>query len=161
MTAKSNDAAERPGETSSSLPEALSESVGFLLALLGAESRRRFVEVLEVHGLRLAHYGTLMTLAELGPISQQRLARAIGIDPRNAVPMVDSLEQNGLIERGADPVDRRRHRVALTTEGRALFDRVRETGQRLERELLAGLEEHERAQLRSVLAKLYASLAPG
>lgn len=56
----------------------------------------RFVGALAARDLRIALYGALMTLAELGSISQQRLARAIGVDPRNVVSIVDSLERRGL-----------------------------------------------------------------
>jgi MarR family transcriptional regulator, lower aerobic nicotinate degradation pathway regulator len=140
------------------VPDAVYQSVGFLLALLGAESRRRFGETLAAHQLRLSHYGVLMTLANVGPISQQSLARAIGIDPRNVVPVIDALEERGLLERGVDPDDRRRHRIGLTSEGHASLERLRESGERLEQEMLAGLDETERTVLRSVLGKLHRSL---
>ncbi len=44
-----------------------------------------------------------MTLRELGPFGQQRLSKLIGIDPRNAVPVVDALAERGLLMREVDP----------------------------------------------------------
>ena len=148
----------RPSDHTVAVPDTLYQSVGFLLALLGAESRRRFSEALAAHELRLSHYGVLMTLATSGPMSQQSLARAIGVDPRNVVPIIDLLEERGLLERGADGDDRRRHRVGLTNGGRAWLERLRETGERLEQEMLGGLAEPERIALRSLLGKLHRTL---
>src|SRR2546423_1434868 len=103
------------------IPDQLVASPGFLLALIGAESRRRFVHGLSRWGLRPSHYGALMVLAQLGPLSQLDLSRRIGIDPRNLVAIVDQLEERGLAERRADPGDRRRRAVALTAAGGGLL----------------------------------------
>lgn len=151
----------RTQDESVAVPDSLYQSAGFLLALLGAEARRRFSEALAAHEFRLSHYGVLMTLANVGPISQQSLARAIGVDPRNVVPVIDALEERGLLERAADPHDRRRHRIGLTGDGHAALARLRATGERTEAEMLAGLDETDQTVLRSVLGKLHRSLEAG
>lgn len=147
------------GQTQTAAPAALFESVGFLLSLLGAESRRRFVDALGAHDLRLSQYGALMVLAETGPIPQQRLARSIDMDPRNVVPVVDSLEQRGLVQRRPDPIDRRRHQVGLTPAGQQFFEGVREGARRVEGEMLAGLSETQRSTLLDLLARLYSAIS--
>lgn len=147
-----------PDKPVAAVPEAVFQSVGFLLALLGAEARRRFGEALATHGLRLSHYGVLMTLANVGPLSQQALARAIGVDPRNVVPVIDALEERGLLERGIDRDDRRRHRILLTDDGRGALERLRRTGETLERDMLAAFNEADRVALLSLLGALYRSI---
>src|ERR1700732_4519984 len=93
------EAANEPGE--------LLNSTGYLLARLGMESRRGWGQMLGEHGLIPHQFGVLMTLARLKAVSQQQLSRPVGVDPRNGVPIVGSLQQRGLIERRLDPADRR------------------------------------------------------
>jgi DNA-binding MarR family transcriptional regulator len=138
-------------------PAELLASTGYLLARMGAQSRRRWARMLAEHGLTPHHYGVLLVLDRAGPVSQQQLSRGIGIDPRNAVPVIDLLQRRGLVERRPDPADRRRHAVALTGPGRATLDELRQAGERVEEHLLDCLTEPERAELHRVLVKLLAA----
>jgi DNA-binding MarR family transcriptional regulator len=140
--------------TGQPIPEALYESTGFLLAITGAESRRRFVQGLARWDLRPSHYGALMALAELGAMSQRELGRLIGVDPRNLVAIIDLLEARKLAERRPDPTDRRRRALVLTPAGGHLLDQLRRDGAALEQEMLAALDATERATLRSLLLRL-------
>jgi DNA-binding MarR family transcriptional regulator len=130
-------------------------STGFLLARLGAESRRRWARLLSERGLSPHHFGVLMALDELGETHQQRLSAAIGVDPRNAVPIFDMLEAQDLIARASDRADRRRRAVTITTSGRATVDELRRTGAALDHDLLAGLTGHQRTSLHRLLLKVY------
>jgi len=100
----------------------------------------------------------LMALVPLTAASQQQLSRAVGVDPRNAVPIIDALQHRGLVERRADPADRRRHTIALTAAGQAMVGELRQSGQELEDRFLDSLTEAERAGLHAALAKLYATV---
>jgi DNA-binding MarR family transcriptional regulator len=140
----------------------LEASPGYLLARIGAESRRRWGQGLASLDVRTAHFGVLMTLAAAGPVSQRRLSQAIGVDPRNLVLVIDQLEERGLIERGADPADRRRHAVRLTVAGRAMLGKLARVGAEAEASLLAPLDAADREHLRRLLVKLLpAALAGG
>lgn len=140
-------------------PDELHSSTGFLLSMLGAQSRRRFTQALEQLALRPAHYGALMTLASSGPAPQHQLARSVGIDPRNFVMTLDALEERGWVERRPDPQDRRRHQVELTPAGQALLSQLRELGSQAERDFLAPLTQHEQGTLHALLFKLYEGAA--
>jgi DNA-binding MarR family transcriptional regulator len=133
-------------------------SCGFLLARLGAESRRRFTRFLTEHELAMHDFSVLLVLGEHGALPQQRLSRMIGIDPRNAVPIIDSLEARLLVERRPDSEDRRRYAVALTAAGRRLMERLGESGAHLEAEMLEPLSRAEQATLRQLLQKLMTTL---
>ena len=136
-------------------PPELQAGTGYLLARLGAESRRRWARMLAEHGMTPHHYGALMTLDSLKVTHQQRLAELIGVDPRNAVSVVDFLERHELIERTRDPADRRRHAIALTGEGRAVIDGLRRAGERVEHDMLDGLTGDEQAALHALLHRLF------
>lgn len=135
-------------------PEELRTSTGYLLARVGMESRRAWARMLADHGLTPHHYGVMIALDQSGTTSQQRLSRLIGIDPRNAVPIIDLLEQRGLISRRVEAADRRRHAVCLTDAGRSELDELRLAGDRLESAFLGPLSPAERATLHSLLARL-------
>ena len=141
-------------ESTLAVPAGLLSSTAFLLAMVGAESRKRWVEGLARWALRPSHFAALMALDEIGPISQQDLARLVGVDPRNLVPVVDLLEQRSLVERQPHPTDRRRHAVRLTPGGQQLLAGLRESGEVLEREMLAALDKSEQNTLRELLLKL-------
>lgn len=145
----------------SSLPETtdlLGGSTGYLLAMIGAESRRHFTHALNTLELRPAHYGALMTLAASGPASQQTLARSVGIDPRNFVQTLDQLQARQLIQRHPHPSDRRRHQVQLTEAGQQLLTQLRTLGERTEQDFLAPLTPHEQQQLHDLLSKLHRTI---
>ena len=136
-------------------PPEIMSSTGFLLARLGAESRRRWARVLSERGLSPHHFGVLMALNQLGETHQQRLSAAIGVDPRNAVPIFDTLEARKLITRTSDQTDRRKRTVVITAAGRTTVDGLRRTGAALDHDLLASLTDHQRTTLHRLLLKLF------
>ena len=138
--------------------EALLGSSGYLLARVGGESRRLWARMLAGHGLAPGHFGVLMSLHRLGALSQQQLSRAAGLDPRNAVVILDALEERELLERQPDPRDRRRHAVRLTPAGTRLMAQLTKEGDRLEHAMLDCLSPHERAELHRLLLTVFRSI---
>jgi len=67
---------------------------------------------------------------------------------------MDRLEEQGLVERRADPDDRRNSLIVLTAKGRSLFERVVPAHLANERRLLVGLAPAEQALLATLLRKL-------
>ncbi|MGH2879628.1 MAG: MarR family transcriptional regulator [Solirubrobacteraceae bacterium] len=53
--------------------------------------------------------------------SQQAIGERLQIPPSRMVAFVDALEQRGLLERRANPEDRRARALYLTDEGRELL----------------------------------------
>ena len=135
-------------------PPELLESTGYLLARAGTESRRRFVEALATQDLTLSAYSVLMVLGVVAGSTQRQLAAAVGIDPRNLVPILDDLQSRGFLIRDPHPRDRRRHAVRLSAAGRAKLNRLREVGTQAESELLQPLSATERRRLHRLLARL-------
>ncbi len=79
------------------------------------ESQAVHVGALQYHVLRLlrdSHY----TLSEL--------SRELSHRPASLVPVIDALEQHGLVVRGHDPRDRRRIPLTLTPLGAQIVDLV-------------------------------------
>ncbi len=137
--------------------EQLRLSSGYLLARLGAESRSLWARMLAERDLTPHQFATLMALAQVGESHQRRLSEIVGIDPRNAVAVIDTLHQRRLLKRRTDPGDRRRHVITLTAQGRSIVDQLRGAGDLIEHELLAGLSEAEQTRLHALLLKLFDS----
>jgi DNA-binding MarR family transcriptional regulator len=135
------------------LPGGLSFQSGtaYLLGKVGAAARQLWTATLAQTGVSPNQFLVLMALAETGPVCQQFLARVIGIDPRNIVPILDSLEARGLVSRETDPADRRRRVIELAPAGRRIAAELSALGEQTERELLAPVPQADQESLRRIL----------
>ena len=88
-------------------PQALRDSVGFLVTRLHNPMRTEFTQALAPVGIEPPHVGILAALEATGPISQSELARIFAISGAHMVGLVDELEERGLVERRRLPTDRR------------------------------------------------------
>lgn len=85
--------------------------------------RRR--EVSEATGLSFGKTRALRRIAKR-PMSMRELASLLGVDPPNLTPVVDDLEQAGLVERTPHPTDRRVKLVVATPSGAAVAAQAEE-----------------------------------
>ncbi|MCX5309729.1 MarR family transcriptional regulator [Streptomyces sp. NBC_00154] len=76
------------------------------------------------------------------------------VNRSHLVGYLDTVEQRGLIRRERDPDDRRRQRVALTTAGVELQQRLQQLAQDSQREFLDVLTESERSTLMELLGRM-------
>ncbi len=135
---------------------------GYLLGTVGSIVYQRWAEVLAELEVTPTQAKVLMALGEAGPLGQQRLAELVGVDPRNAVAVVESLVGAGLVSRAVDPSDRRRRVLALTAPGRRLMKKLVTSTTQKDDELLASLPAGDRETLRRLLSDvLHASKADG
>jgi DNA-binding MarR family transcriptional regulator len=124
---------------------------GYLLAMAGAALRRRWVEMLARFSVTPSQFKVIMSLAEVDSIGQRQLAELVGIDPRNCVPIVDSLADRDLISREIDSNDRRRRVLRLTAKGRRLAQALESVNAEIDADLLSSLSPKEQAALRRML----------
>jgi DNA-binding MarR family transcriptional regulator len=118
-------------------------------AMIAAE-----LPVLAAHGLSMWGYSVLVALDRSAIRTQAALAEAIGADKTRIIAILDELQQNGLIERLADPEDRRARLLAITKEGRRVKDAVQAEIQRGEERWLGTLSVTDRAVFLRVLQEL-------
>ena len=73
-------------------------------------------------------FGKIRALRRIAkrPMPMRELAAMLGVDPPNLTPVVDDLEQAGLVERQAHPTDRRMKLVVATPDGAALAQKADE-----------------------------------
>jgi DNA-binding MarR family transcriptional regulator len=134
------------------------EASAFMLARLGRVAARQLSDRLAETGLKPPQAVILITLRDLGPMSQQALGDRLHVDPSNLVAFLNALEEEGLVVRRRDPDDRRRHIVEITDRGvercPTCFGPVAD----LDDQLLVGLSADEKEALRRMLARVLATM---
>lgn len=130
------------------------DSTWYLLAKTGSLAYQRWAAMLADFDVNPSQYKALMTLGEAGPVGQQRLAELIGVDPRNTVPIVESLVERGLIGREVDPDDRRRRVLDLTEAGRGIARDLALIGTEIEQEILRPLSPADQGRLRQMMLEI-------
>lgn len=105
-----------------SSPVEISSGDGLRLAALAVRLVDRVKQAIrdtgEEMGLTVPQLDLLRQLGVLGPTPMSRLAGTLNCDASNITGLVDKLESRGLLERRADPGDRRVRVLALTGTGR-------------------------------------------
>ncbi|WP_067675577.1 MarR family winged helix-turn-helix transcriptional regulator [Nocardia miyunensis] len=135
-------------------PLAFQRTIPWLLAGAGKLVLRRWTEIQSQLDLTSSQHKLLLALDETGPLGQQRLAELVGIDRRNAVPIIETSVEQGLLIRQVDPADRRRRVLELTSHGRRVAKTLRRLSADIEKDLLTPLAPAERTELRSALQTL-------
>jgi DNA-binding MarR family transcriptional regulator len=90
--------------------------IGRLLSTAARLVEHAWAEALEARGL--SHAGlVVLHLLDAGALTQTDLARGARVESQTMSRTIDRLEKSGYVVRAADPLDRRRHRIARTGEG--------------------------------------------
>ena len=131
-----------------------------LIAQLARGTRRQMEQAIAPTGLRPTELLALQHLRERGPSAQQALAELIGIDATNLVAVLNSLEDQGLIERRRDRADRRRAIIALSPAGENVLADLDRSLLRVDDQILAPLTDTERQTLHALLAKAIQHIGP-
>jgi DNA-binding MarR family transcriptional regulator len=139
--------------SSRSTPPAKS-GVAFLLAQVGAHAAARFAERLEAFKLTPAQAGILRVIRNEHGISQQKLAKLLGMFPSRLVLVLDEMERAGLLERKASATDRRTYALQLTTRGKDSLERIGQVVREHQDTLCAALNPAERETLAGLLSKI-------
>ena len=138
-------------------------SIGRLGRVMGLGTR--VIEAtLQRHDLRLNDFDVLATLRRLGPpyvAAPSRVTQSLMLSPATLTSRLDRLENMGLVERRADPEDRRSLLVALTDAGFDRVDAAVTDHVETEEEILGVLTAKQRRSLDDALSTLLQSLESG
>jgi MarR family transcriptional regulator, transcriptional regulator for hemolysin len=92
-------------------------------------------------GISRAQWAVLIRIERSEGLKQTELAELLDLQPISLTRLLDRLANNGLIERRADPNDRRANRLYLTPAARPLLGRLAELGADMMETVLDGLDE--------------------
>ncbi|MGA2452880.1 MAG: MarR family transcriptional regulator [Solirubrobacteraceae bacterium] len=137
--------------------EGYRDGTAYLLGIAGATARRHWTGMLAELDVTPSQFKVIMALTEAGPRGQRELADMVDIDPRNCVPIIDSLVEREMLSREIDSTDRRRRVLALTSSGRKLARKLSAVNGKVETDLLDRLSSEERMALRRILTQILAA----
>lgn len=123
------------------------DTLGFLISDCARLMRRRFDAHARAHNVSRAQWQVLFALSRQEGINQAGLAEYLEVETITLCRMADRLQEAGLIERRADPADRRAWNLYLTEPARPLLDTLRQIGAELVEEALAGIAAPQREAL--------------
>lgn len=112
------------------------------------------------HGLQPGEFDVLATLRRSGSphaLTPTDLYEAAMISSGSMTNRIDRLEKVGLVERRANPADRRGTLVVLTAAGLHMIDTIIALHVANQHKAVSGLDLHEQEQLSHLLAKLLAT----
>lgn len=138
------------------LPAAVNSRLIYLFKRAQLELADLSDELLAPLGIAHGELTILLFIDAGEPESQQQVGNRLGVDRTTMVSLIDGLEGKGLVARRPDEADRRRNVIELTAAGRATLSRASRAGESAEGRLLAGLDEAETTQLRSLLRRIAA-----
>jgi DNA-binding MarR family transcriptional regulator len=96
-------------------------------------------------------FKALLLISEEEGIRMRDLARKMGGSFSNATVLVDRLVERGLVERLAEPQDRRVVLVRVSEEGRSLIEQLVTSWRTLSASLLKDLDSEDLAKVREAL----------
>ncbi len=105
------------------------------------------------HDLTFSQFIAIKKLAA-GTASVTDLARAADLNPGAMTRLLDKLEARGLLQRVADPADRRALHIHLTDAGSAMWRDIDQCGQRVRERALRDMDDATRAQLTRLIEQV-------
>ena len=96
----------------------------------------------------------LVFVVKSAPVTMNDVARNFGVSVSSCTALVDRLQRQGLVERAADPTDRRVVRVVPTQSGLHLVDLFLEHKRRVARAALSALSREELDTLLSLIRRM-------
>ncbi|MGA2565593.1 MAG: MarR family transcriptional regulator [Pseudolabrys sp.] len=91
-------------------------------------------------GISRAQWAVLIRIERTEGLKQSELAELLDLQPISLTRLLDRLADNGLIERRADPNDRRANRLYLKPAAKPLLGRLTELGADMMETVLEGLD---------------------
>lgn len=147
-----------PSDTTSKpalLDQALESYLGYVLRRAQMKVFQHLATHLEAFDLRPAQFTALMIIEEHPGLMQADLARALAIEPPQAVVLVNKLEKLGLAMRVRCKPDKRSYGIFLSKAGETQLKELKEIAQQSDVDSTRSLDQQERGQLIALLRKLY------
>jgi DNA-binding MarR family transcriptional regulator len=104
-------------------------------------------------GVTRAQWKVMFRLTRQPGLRQIELADMLDIEPITLSRIVDRLEEGGLVERVADPADRRAWRLHVTARAQPLVEKLRAIADEMIADAFAGIDPKDIQVTRQVLAK--------
>jgi DNA-binding MarR family transcriptional regulator len=136
------------------------ETFGQTLTLAARRLRSRHAELLSQHGLFPGQDQVLKALLSQDGLTMGEVADLLQIRPPTASKMAARMGAQGLVERRSSADDARLVTIHITEEGRALGERIDKIARKVDKQMLAGMDDKDERRLRRLLRKAAKNLGP-
>ena len=132
--------------------------LGFLLADNSRLARWAFDQKVREIGVTGPQARLLLMLNRRPGENQGFYAEQLEVEPITLCRMVDRLEDGGMVERRADPADRRAWQLHLTAKSKQVVEKLQQKADSLVEDMLEGLTSAERTEFARLIRVVAANL---
>lgn len=155
MTVKASDEPTTlPSRDDDLWASSLATHLPFLVARARVVVVRTINKALRPLSLNVRTFSLLWLTTEPFAPTQRQLGEFLDLDPSQIVALIDDLEGQGLVQRRANPADRRARQIVATAAGRRLCKKARAAVDEASESAFRGLTGPERDQLETLLREL-------
>jgi len=144
--------------SSTQTPDEAGPRVGYLIYRVERRLRARLDEAVKVHGVTTQEYVTLSVLRDRDGLSSAELARWAFVTPQAMNLVISALERRRLVRRRSDPRHRRILRASVTRRGLGVLEDCDRSMDRIEADMLRGLDAETVQNVRGALGSCAHSL---
>src|SRR3954467_10876772 len=130
------------------------ETLPFEIAETAHALRKAFDRRAVGMGVTRAQWKVLFRLERQPGLRQIELADMLDVEPITLSRIVDRLEEAGLVERVADPADRRAWRLHVTAKAQPLIEKLRAIADEMIADAFAGIDPNHIEITRQVLGRV-------
>ena len=130
------------------------ETLPFEIAETAHALRKSFDRRAVGMGVTRAQWKVLFRLSRRPGLRQIELADMLDIEPITLSRIIDRLEEAGLVERVADPADRRAWRLHVTARARPLVEKLSAVADEMIADAFAGIDPKDIETTRAVLGRV-------
>ena len=134
------------------------DSLGYQVNLLARLFERALRERIAPHGVVPGQFPALLCLYEQDGLTQAEIGGRVQIEQPTIANTLQRMERDGLIRRVADPDDRRRVRIHLTPQARALEPTLAAVAREINARATDGLTRAEAEHLMASVTRIIANL---
>ncbi len=131
----------------------------FLVADVSRLLRRNFRQRTTGIGLSFEQIRALVSIARHEGIRQVDLADLLDVQPITLVHQIDQLAENGLVERRADPADRRAYQLFLTKAAAPHLSAIKKVSAEVHADIFRGMSKDQVALALASLGAVRDNLA--
>jgi DNA-binding MarR family transcriptional regulator len=141
-------------EPQKKVPEALKDSLHFVLGVVCEQVEDAVTKHLAQLGLVPRLYAALCVLSQDGPKNQLELGGLVGVNRNAMVQVCDQLEHLQLATREVNPQNRREHVIQITDHGRKTLSQAKRVVKAAHVACTKDLSDRERDQLNNLLLRV-------
>lgn len=135
-------------------PSDLQAHLGYWMRIVSNAVSHSFARKVEAQGVTVAEWVFLRMLHDVDRIAPTLLAERMAMTKGAITKLADRLVEKKLVERKANPDDRRAQTLALTPAGRTLVPRLAALADRNDAAFFQPLEPRERDEMERLLRKI-------